>query len=155
MFDDALGLRRFAIAAGFDKLSASPQHVEKPAVAAALWPPLGLIASRSPRSLEPRSWMMSILCRLMPSILVEDEDDIFSPIRGVPDRVVDAEEDLDIPGFPQELAKRLDRPSRARPRRRYQNQEAPFPRLLDLSPRPPLHVRFWLLPPPSRCESFL
>ncbi|MGQ0668570.1 MAG: cell division protein FtsZ [Actinomycetota bacterium] len=83
--DDALGeeVRVTVIAAGFDKL-AMPSHVES-RIARLLEGP------ERPRAAEEREPVP------IPSILMDEEDDIFKP---APEAVpFDAEEDLDIPDF--------------------------------------------------------
>ena len=95
--DDALGeeVRVTVIAAGFDKLLASPQHVES-RLSRLLEDPTDTY--RVPESAVTGASMMDdVDLSPMPSILVEDEDDIFKP---APETVsFDAEEDLDIPDF--------------------------------------------------------
>ena len=95
--DDALGeeVRVTVIAAGFDKLVASPHHMEG-RLSRLLEEPSD--AYRVPESaMAGASRMDDGDLSPMPSILVEDEDDIFRP---APETVTfDAEEDLDIPDF--------------------------------------------------------
>ena len=100
VIDDALGeeVRVTVIAAGFDKVLAAPTTsrfaenrlsslLEEPEPLAA---PLETVPASAP--LEDEDDVMP-----MPSILVEDEDEIFKPAQeGVG---FDAEEDLDIPDF--------------------------------------------------------
>ncbi|HEX9122555.1 MAG TPA: cell division protein FtsZ [Actinomycetota bacterium] len=85
--DDALGeeVRVTVIAAGFDKLAERPAHVESRISRLLEEPtPLPVSAGREPNA-------------QVPSILVEEEDEIFKP---APETVsFDAEEDLDIPDF--------------------------------------------------------
>jgi cell division protein FtsZ len=95
--DDALGeeVRVTVIAAGFDKLLSAPQHMES-RLSRLLEDP-----SEPYRVPEPATAGASLMddadLSPMPSILVEDEDDIFKP---APETVsFDAEEDLDIPDF--------------------------------------------------------
>ncbi len=95
--DDALGeeVRVTVIAAGFDKLLSSPQHIES-RLSQLLDGPSDTY--RVPESAVAGASMMDDDdLSPMPSILVEDEDDIF---KQAPETVsFDAEEDLDIPDF--------------------------------------------------------
>jgi cell division protein FtsZ len=95
--DDALGeeVRVTVIAAGFDKLLSSPQHIES-RLSQLLDGPSDTY--RVPESAVAGASMMDDDdLAPMPSILVEDEDDIF---KQAPETVsFDAEEDLDIPDF--------------------------------------------------------
>ena len=95
--DDALGeeVRVTVIAAGFDKLLSSPQHIES-RLSQLLDGPSDTY--RVPESAVTGASMMDDDdLSPMPSILVEDEDDIF---KQAPETVsFDAEEDLDIPDF--------------------------------------------------------
>jgi len=81
--DDALGeeVRVTVVAAGFDKLSAAVQG--------------GHLESRLSRLLEEPSRTSE--AETVPSILEDDEDDVFRTPEPVP--AFDAEEDLDIPDF--------------------------------------------------------
>jgi cell division protein FtsZ len=95
--DDALGeeVRVTVIAAGFDKLLASPQHIES-RLSRLLEDPSDTYRVPEP-AMAGASAMDDNDLSPMPSILVEDEDDIFKP---APETVsFDAEEDLDIPDF--------------------------------------------------------
>jgi cell division protein FtsZ len=93
--DDALGdeVRVTVIAAGFDKLLGTPQHVES-RLSRLLEEP-----SVVPREVgEPVSVAAAAEAESpMPSILEEDEDEIFKPASETV--AFDAEEDLDIPDF--------------------------------------------------------
>jgi cell division protein FtsZ len=95
--DDALGeeVRVTVIAAGFDKLLSSPQRIES-RLSQLLDGPSDTY--RVPESAVAGASMMDDDdLSPMPSILVEDEDDIF---KQAPETVsFDAEEDLDIPDF--------------------------------------------------------
>jgi cell division protein FtsZ len=95
--DDALGeeVRVTVIAAGFDKLLSSPQHMES-RLSRLLEDPSDTYRVPEP-AMAGASVMDDADLSPMPSILVEDEDDIFKP---APETVsFDAEEDLDIPDF--------------------------------------------------------
>jgi cell division protein FtsZ len=90
--DDALGeeVRVTVIAAGFDKLAAAPVSTQFESRLSRL------LEEPEPRREEPEALPVDVEAPA-PSILVEDEDEIFRPA-GEPVSF-DAEEDLDIPDF--------------------------------------------------------
>ena len=102
--DDALGdeIRVTVIAAGFDKLLAAPAQFEG-RIARLLEEPIETTPVSEPApaaavaTIERESAIEEEELTSMPSILVEEEDEIFGP---TPETVsFDAEEDLDIPDF--------------------------------------------------------
>ena len=93
--DDALGeeVRVTVIAAGFDKLLPSATKQVESRLARLLEEPIEIGAPPE----EPVGVAAAEEAAAMPSILVEDEDEIFKPASET--MAFDAEEDLDIPDF--------------------------------------------------------